>query len=152
MFIQMSDSQRAMVRSYGTLAARILMGALFVLAGLGKTGAQFAGTVGYIAGAGLPMPELLAILTIIVEIGGGLMIILGYRIGTAAIALIGFTLLASWFFHNPKTWEGNVSQQIMFMKNLAICGGLLYMLAYGPGTGPSLQKKCAPKEASGATA
>ena len=134
----------ALVRRYGTLIGRILMGILFVLAGVGKFN-TLAGTVSYIASVGLPMPEVLTYLTILVEVGCGLMLIVGWRIGNAAALLISFTALASWFFHNPSTWTlpaptGTV-QQIMFMKNLALIGGLLYMMAYGPGDGWSLTKK-----------
>ena len=143
MFITMTDAHRAWVQRQGTLIARIFMGGFFLLAGLGKIGAQFAGTVGYAGSMGVPIPELAVLLTIIVEIGGGLMLILGWHVGHAAIALIGFTALATGFFHHPGLWDPkNPIQQIMFMKNLAIIGGLLYMLGYGAGTGPAVRDEC----------
>jgi len=143
MFIAITDGHRAQVQKYGTLVARIFMGGFFLLAGLGKIGGQFAGTVGYAGSMGVPTPELAVLLTIIIEIGAGLMLIVGWHVGHAAAALIGFTVLATGFFHHPGLWDPkNPTQQIMFMKNLAIIGGLLYMLGYGAGTGPAIKDTC----------
>jgi putative oxidoreductase len=128
-----NESQRALVRKHGTLVARILIGALFLFAGLGKI-KTFTGVAIYIGSAGLPVPEVLAALTIAIEIAGGAALIVGYRIGAAAAALGTFTLLASVIFHHPGLWKDPV-QQIMFMKNLALVGGLIYVFAYGPGEG-----------------
>lgn len=136
-----NESQRALVRKHGTLLARILIGALFILAGLGKI-QTFAGVATYIGSFGLPMPEVLAALTIFVEVVAGAMLVLGYRIGTAAAALGIFTFLASVIFHHPGLWSPtDATQQIMFMKNLAIVGGLIYVFAYGAGDGWSLGRK-----------
>lgn len=136
----MNETHRMYMRTYGTLAARVFIGALFVLAGYGKV-TGFAGTAGYIASAGLPFAELLTLLAIILEIGGGVLIILGYRIGLGAGALILFTLATLIFFHAPSTWAEAPQQQTTFMKNLALIGGLLYILAYGAGEGWALGKR-----------
>ncbi len=121
------------ITSHGPAIGRVLMGVMFLLAGISKVGAQFAGTVGYIGSVGLPMPEILAYLTIALEILGGIALIIGWHMRAAAMLLIGFTILATWFFHNPSDWWSprDAMQQIMFMKNLAIIGGLFYMAAYG---------------------
>ena len=117
-----------------TLIGRCLIGIMFLLAGISKIGA-FAGTSGYIASKGLPMPDVLAALTIAVEIGGALALILGVYTRWAALVLAGFTLLAGIIFHNywslPAAQQS--MQQIMFMKNLAITGGLLTIAAWGAG-------------------
>jgi uncharacterized membrane protein len=79
---------------YGPLAGRILIAAIFVFAGLGKV-TGFEGTVGYIASKGLPLPQLAAIGAILVELGGGIMLVLGWKTRWAAAALFLFTGLAA---------------------------------------------------------
>ncbi len=138
MFTIIKESHRALARKHGTLLARLLMGALFLLAGLGKI-STFAGVATYIGSVGLPMPEVLAALTIVLEVGGGLFLILGLRTSCTSAALALFTLVATGIFHHPGLWSDTV-QQIMFMKNLAIIGGLIYMLGYGPGDSWSLDR------------
>lgn len=117
-----------------SLAARILIAALFLPAGLGKL-AGFAGTVGYIASMGLPMPQWGAALAVAIEVGGGLALLLGYKTRWVCWALALFTLVAGAVFH--AFWnaapEQLMVQQIMFMKNLSIAGGLLALSALGAG-------------------
>ena len=117
------------------LVGRILLALMFVLAGFSKIGG-FDGTVGYIASKGLPAPALLAALTIVLEVGGGLAIMFGYFTRWSALALAGFTLLASVIFH--AFWslpaDQQMMQQLMFMKNIAVVGGLLAVFAFGAGT------------------
>lgn len=109
------------------LVARILLSHIFILAGINKiTG--YAGTQGYMESIGVP--GMLLPLVIILEIAGGLAVLLGWQARIAAYALAGFTVLAAILFH------GNVSDQmqmIMFMKNLSITGGLLLLAANGAG-------------------
>jgi putative oxidoreductase len=116
------------------LVGRILLGLMFVLSGFGKIGG-FDGTVGYIASKGLPMPAVLAALTILVELGGGLCLVFGVFTQWAALALAGFTLLAAFIFHDfwaaPEAQK--TMQNIQFMKNLSIAGGMLVLAAFGPG-------------------
>ena len=114
--------------------ARVLLALMFVLAGLSKFG-NIQGTAGYIASAGLPMPAVLAVLTAALEVVGGLMIALGFHARIAALALALFTLVASVLFHNfwavPAAQQ--MVQQLMFMKNIAVVGGLLFVFAMGAG-------------------
>ena len=107
-----------------TLIGRILIGQMFLLAGITKIGA-FAGTSGYIASKGLPMPDIVAALTIILEVAAGLALILGWCTKWAALALAIFTLFASFIFHNYWTLSAaeQMMQKLMFMKNIAIVGG-----------------------------
>lgn len=119
---------------YGPLAGRILIALIFVFAGLGKI-SGFDGTVGYIASKGLPLPQLAAIGAIIVELGGGIMLVLGWKTRWAAAAILIFTALAALFFHDfwavpPDQAQG---QMIHFMKNMAIMGGLLFVVIHGGG-------------------
>lgn len=119
---------------YAPLIGRILLALIFVMSGFSKiTG--FEGTVGYIASKGLPLPQLGAIIAIVVEVVGGLMLIVGWKARWGAAALFVFTGAAALFFHNfwavpPEQMQ---IQQIMFMKNLAIMGGMLMVMAHGSG-------------------
>jgi len=116
------------------LAARILLAALFVPAGISKI-AGFAGTVGYIGSMGLPLPAVGAVLAILVEAGAGIALLVGFQTRFAALALAVFTVVTAFIFH--AYWSVPAEQmmvnQIMFMKNLAIAGGLLSLVAFGPG-------------------
>ena len=116
------------MEKFTDLAARILLGLIFVVAGFGKLGAGYAGTAGYMDSMGVPGGLLP--LVIAVEILGGVMIILGLKIKWAAIALAGFTLLAGILFHANLADQ---MQSILFMKNLAISGGLLLLVNHGAG-------------------
>jgi len=119
---------------FGPLAGRLLIAAIFIFSGFGKiTG--FDGTVGYIASKGLPLPQLGAIAAIIVELGGGLLLIAGWKARWAAAAMLLFTLAAAVIFHNfwavPADQAQN--QMIHFMKNISMAGGLLYVVVFGAG-------------------
>jgi putative oxidoreductase len=118
-----------------TLVARLLLALMFVLAGFSKLG-SIAGTAGYIASKGLPMPQVLAVGTGVFEVVAGLMLVVGWQARWAALALALFTLLASVIFH--AFWsmpaDQQMMQQLMFMKNLSIVGGLLFVAAMGSGS------------------
>ena len=118
-----------------TLIGRILLAYLFIPAGIGKLGAGFAGTVGYIASKGLPMPEVLAAAAIAVEIGAGIALLIGFKTRWAALVLALFTLMAGLFFHNYWGVPADqvMVQKLMFNKNLGIVGGLLAIAAFGAG-------------------
>lgn len=120
--------------SFGPLVARILIALIFIASGAGKiTG--FEGTVGYIASKGLPFPALAAIAAIIVELGGGILLVLGYKARWAAFFMFGFSLAAALIFHNfwavPAAEAQN--QMIHFMKNISMAGGLLLIVTHGSG-------------------
>lgn len=117
------------------LIGRLLLAYLFVPAGFGKLGAGFAGTAGYISSVGLPMPEVGVVVAILVELGCGLLLLVGFKTRWAALALALFTLAAAFFFHNywAMPAEQQMMQQLMFGKNLAIVGGLLAFAAFGAG-------------------
>ena len=116
------------------LIARILLAGIFITAGLSKIGG-FEGTVGYIASKGLPFSGLIAALTIAVEVLGGIAIVIGYKARIAGFVLAVFTILAAIIFHN--FWDAPADQayiqNIMFMKNMSIAGGLLLLTIFGAG-------------------
>jgi putative oxidoreductase len=113
-----------------SLVARLLISPIFILAGIEKiTG--YAGSVGYLEAYGLP--SILLPAAIAVELGGGLAVLLGIFSRWAALALAGFCIVSAAIFHTAWSGDGGQMQQIMFMKNLAMAGGLLLLFANGPG-------------------
>ena len=116
------------------VAGRLLLALIFVLAGLDKFG-NLGGTAGYIASKGLPLPQVLAVGTAALEVAAGLALIVGFRARWAALALAAFTLGASLLFHDfwSLPADQQMVQQLMFMKNIAIVGGLLMVAALGAG-------------------
>lgn len=116
------------------LVGRLLLALLFLPAGISKI-AGFAGTAGYIASKGLPAPELGVVVAIVMEVGGSLALIAGFKTRIAALALAAFTLVATFVFHNfwGVAADQAMVQQLMFYKNIAVVGGLLVLAAYGAG-------------------
>lgn len=116
------------------LVGRILIAYLFIPAGFGKL-MGFAGTVGYISSVGLPLPQVGAVIAIVVELGLGIALLLGYKTRIVAIVMALFTIAAALFFH--KYWSApdamKMMQTINFNKNIAIAGGLLAIAGFGAG-------------------
>lgn len=116
------------------LIGRLLLAYVFVPAGFSKI-MGFAGTVGYITSKGLPLPEVAAAIAIVIELGFGLALLVGFKARIAAFGLAVFTLVAAIFFHNywavPEAQQ--MVQTLMFNKNLGIVGGLLAFVAFGAG-------------------
>lgn len=129
------------VEKFGPLAGRILIALIFLLSGFGKiTG--FAGTAGYMASKGLPMTDLLLVITIVIEFGGALLIVTGFKARLGALALFLWMIPVTIVFHNfwAVPADQQMIQQIMFMKNLSIMGAMLYIMAFGSGP-MSIDKK-----------
>ncbi|MFG1301676.1 DoxX family protein [Xanthobacter sp. V3C-3] len=117
------------------LVGRLCMAALFLPAGIGKID-NVAGFAASLAGKGVPAPELMTYLTILVEVGGGLLLILGLLPRITAIVLIGFTIVAtatSHVFWTIPDAAAAAGQQIHFVKNVGLVGGLLFYFAAGAG-------------------
>ena len=117
------------INAYLPLLGRLGIAAIFLLSGFSKLTAP-EGTIGYIASAGLPLPTLGLVLAILVELVGGVLLVIGYRTRVVAAALAAFTIVAAIFFHAAL---GDQNQFIHFFKNLAIAGGLLQVVAFGVG-------------------
>ncbi|MTI63958.1 DoxX family protein [Methylophaga sp.] len=111
-----------------SLTGRVLLSAIFISAGASKLGAGYAGTQGYMESMGIS--GALLPLVIATEILGGLAVLLGFKTRIAAFLLAAFTLLAAVFFHFDFADQ---MQSILFMKNLAIAGGLLILVTHGGG-------------------
>lgn len=116
------------------LLGRVLIALLFVPAGFGKI-SGFAGVVGYIGAVGLPLPQLGAVIAIVVELGLGLLLLVGYKTRIVSIVLAVFTVATAVFFHNYWAMPADKAyiNQLMFFKNIAIAGGLLAIAALGAG-------------------
>jgi len=116
------------------LVGRILLGLIFVLSGFQKL-MGFSGVAAAIAGKGLPMPEVLAVLTVVIELGAGLLLVVGWKARWAAFLLFLFVIPVSLVYHNFWTMEGAQAamNKIQFMKNVSIMGGMLLAAAFGPG-------------------
>lgn len=118
-----------------SLIGRALLALLFIPAGFAKlTG--FAGTVGYIASKGVPFPELAAAAAVGVELGLGILLLIGWQARWAALGLAFFTVVVTFIFH--AFWavpaDQVMQQQQAFFKNIAVVGGLLTVAAWGPGS------------------
>jgi len=108
-------------------AGRVLIAFMFVLSGVGKI-SNYAGTQGYMESVGVPgfiLPVVIAL-----EVLGGIAIIVGWQTRLAALALAGFCIISAILFHFDPS---NQAQMITFMKNFAIAGGFLFLVARGPG-------------------
>jgi putative oxidoreductase len=115
------------VQKFAELAARVLLSALFLIAGLNKIG-QYAAMTGYMESAGVPgqlLPFVIAL-----EIGGALALIVGWKTRIVASLMAGFTVVTAVVFH------GNLSdpeQFVHFLKNVSIAGGFLVLIVNGAG-------------------
>jgi putative oxidoreductase len=120
-------------QNLAALFGRILLAVIFILSGFAKiTG--YDGTAHYMA-TKLPMVGVLLPLTILTELGGGLALAAGFKARWVALLLGAFTILAAIVFHDfwAADAASKMNQQINFMKNVAICGGMLMVYAFGPG-------------------
>ena len=117
-----------------SLIGRVLIALLFIPAGFSKIGG-FAGTVGYIASKGVPLPEVAAAIAIAVELGLGLLLLIGLQTRWAALGIALFTVVITFIFHNfwAMPAEMVMMQQQAFFKNIAVVGGLLTIAAWGAG-------------------
>ena len=121
---------------YGPLLARILLALIFLLSGISKIG-NFSGSQAYMAARGMPATALLLLGAIVIEVGGGLSILLGYKPRLGALLLFLFLIPTTLIFHTALGGsfppEQAQLQQAMLLKNLAIMGGLLAIAAHGAG-------------------
>ena|SRR5215213_4934122 len=117
------------------LIGRLMMASIFVIFGIRKVLA-FAATAGYFTKLGFPMPEVMVVLAILIEVGGGLLLAIGWRTRWVAWLLALFTLIAMFMAH--RYWEFDAAQyanqMTHFWKDVCIIGGLMMVAAYGPGS------------------
>jgi putative oxidoreductase len=121
---------RVTLNSYIGAVGRLLIAALFLISGLGKI-ATPALTQGFIASAGLPLPLLAYFVAIAIEVGGGILLILGYQSRIVASVMAVFTVAAAVGFHSDFADQNAMAH---FLKNISITGGLLQVVALGAGS------------------
>ena len=114
---------------YLPFVGRLLIGLPFAISGLGKL-AAYRATIGMISAVGLPFPPLAFAVAVAVELGGGVLLIVGYRARAVAIAMAIFTLATAFSFHNDFADQ---NQMFHFLKNVVMAGGLLQITAFGAG-------------------
>lgn len=124
-----ATASSATLSASASLAGRVLLSVIFVLSGISKVGAP-AGMIGYIESAGLPFPTVALALAVLVELVGGIALIIGYRTRLVAAALAVFSVATALAFHSQL---GDQNQFIHFFKNIAMAGGLLQVVAFGAG-------------------
>jgi len=117
------------VQRYLPVLGRVLLAVLFVMSGVSKL-TDPAGTIGYIQSAHLPLPNIAYGIALAVELLGGILLVVGYRTRLVAMVLAVFTVAAAIGFH---AHFADQNQMIHFMKNIAITGGLLQVVAFGAG-------------------
>jgi putative oxidoreductase len=114
---------------YVGAVGRLLIVALFLISGVGKIAAP-AQTQGFIAAAGLPFPLLAYLAAVVIEVGGGVLLLLGYQSRIVAGVMAAFTIAAALGFHRDFADPNAMAH---FLKNISITGGLLQIVAFGAG-------------------
>ena len=120
-------ASQPVVSSLLIVLARLMVAAIFIMAGFGKLGAGYAGTQGFMESMGVSgtlLPFVIAL-----ELGGGIALLLGFQTRLVAFLLAGFCIASGLIFHSGA----DQMQQIMLMKNFAIAGGLLAFTVFGGG-------------------
>ena len=117
------------LKPYLAPLGRLLMSSLFLWSGIHKL-RNPGGTAQYFANAHIPAPDVLVWVAIVIEVVGGLAILLGFKTRWAAAVLAIFCLVTAFAVHLPAGDAGNM---INFYKNLVMAGGFLYVVAYGAG-------------------
>jgi putative oxidoreductase len=115
------------MKDVALLAGRVLLALMFIMAGWSKIGG-YAGTQGYMEAMGVP--GFMLPLVILLELGGGLAVVLGLFTRSLSVLLAGFTLMAAFIFHYQPAEQ---MQMLMFMKNVSVAGGFLALAAAGAG-------------------
>ncbi|HEX2858780.1 MAG TPA: DoxX family protein [Alphaproteobacteria bacterium] len=119
----------AQLHRYLPLIGRVMIAAIFLISGFAKATTPEM-TQGYIASAGLPFPLLAYFIAVVVELGGGLLLVAGYQTRYVALAMAAFCVAAAFGFHSNLADQ---NQFIHFFKNIAMAGGLLQVAAFGAG-------------------
>ncbi len=128
--------QSLVIQGFGSLLGRIMIATIFLLSAVGNKIPNFSKTAGYMASEGVPMPQVMLVGAILFLIVGSILIIVGFKARTGAVLLLVFLMLATYFFHDFWTFKDAQAQQaqmIQFMKNLALMGTMLFIMANGSG-------------------
>ncbi|MBX3433164.1 MAG: DoxX family protein [Pirellulales bacterium] len=126
-----------MLSSAASVLGRVMIAVIFLSSAVGNKIPQFNDVAGYMAAEGVPAPQVMLAGAIAFLIVGGLSVIVGYKTRIGAALLLAFLALATYYFHDFWTFEGQdrQMQMIQFMKNLALMGTMVFLIANGPGRG-----------------
>ncbi|MFV0446044.1 MAG: DoxX family protein [Planctomycetaceae bacterium] len=135
----------AVLRAPVSILGRLCLVAIFLLSAIGNKIPQFSNVSQYMASQGVPAPQVMLAGAIAFLLLGGVSVLLGWWTRLGATLLLAFLVLATYYFHDFWTFEGaeRQSQTIQFMKNLALMGSMLLLIANGPGAG-SVDGRCGP--------
>ncbi len=117
---------------WGFALGRFLMSVIFILSGIFKL-IQFGAVAGMMASKGIPLAPVALVITLVIEIGGGLLLLTGFKAQYVAIVMALWLVPVTLTFHNFWAFQGQAQQEQMtnFLKNLAIIGGLLGVAVTG---------------------
>ena len=123
------------MQSVLSLVGRIAIATIFLMSAVGNKIPNFSGVAAYMASESVPMPQLMLVGGIVFLVAGSLSVIAGFKTQIGATLLLIFLILATYFFHDFWTFEGEArqNQMIQFMKNLSLMGTMLFLIANGPG-------------------
>jgi putative oxidoreductase len=118
-----------------TVAGRSMISLIFLMSAVGNKIPKFSDVAGYMASEGVPLPKLMLVGAIVFLVVGSLSVIVGYKARFGAALLFVFLVLATYFFHDFWTFEGQEqqAQMIQFMKNLSLMGTMVFLMANGSG-------------------
>jgi putative oxidoreductase len=118
-----------------TVAGRSMISLIFLMSAVGNKIPKFSDVAGYMASEGVPLPKLMLVGAIVFLVVGSLSVIVGYKSRYGAALLFVFLVLATYFFHDFWTFEGQEqqAQMIQFMKNLSLMGTMVFLMANGSG-------------------
>jgi putative oxidoreductase len=136
------------VKDVGTVLGRIMIATIFLMSAVGNKIPNFNKVAGYMASEGVPIPHVMLVGAIVFLIAGSLSIIVGFRARIGAALLLVFLALATYYFHDFWTLEDALAKQgqmIQFMKNLALMGTMVFLMANGSGR-MSLDNRLCTKE------
>ena len=137
------------VQGLATLAGRVLLSLIFMMSAVGNKIPKFTQVAGIVEAQGVPMPRIMLAWAIVFLIAGSLSIMLGFKTRLGAALLLSFLAVATYFFHDFWTWSSDAMwvlnsnaevqlpvqqiEMISFMKNLALMGAMLFLIANGAG-------------------
>ncbi len=138
------------MQAAASLFARLMIATIFLMSAVGNKIPQFDSVAGYMAAEGVPLPKFSLVGAIVFLIVGSLSVIVGFKIRIGAALLLVFLVLATYFFHDFWTFEGQEQQMqiIQFMKNLSLMGTMVFLMANGAGKLSVDSKLAVPKPES----
>ena len=129
-----TDTYNTSVADAAALIGRILLAVIFIKSGWGKI-EGFEQTAGMMASKGIPMANIALIVTIVLELGAGALLVIGYKARWAALAIALWLIPVTYMFHAYWNVPADqvMNQSNHFFKNVAIFGGMLMVFGFGPG-------------------